>query len=281
LISLKYQFWILKTVNKTAEASGTLRSNYISEHELNQSLIHLEDEILNEKIREKNFIFILKAAYELGFYYYLKNDLIKMKTFFDFCIGKKSLLKESDLRLLYFTLNDLEDLLELIFTNGELNLEKNCSLKTLFTEENYKINDKNILLENRNNDDVEMIDNSIVKEDTEKIKLDGHITKMDIDNYKNIKEDNDRNDNNHNYQCCNLNDIYFLAETRNKEYNFNYINFSEEEKINQEFRNEIAVFFQKNTLYDDSQKALIEVFIIIIIIIITNLNSYFIRILIK
>jgi len=245
MISLKYQFWVLKTINKNAEATGILYSNYISQEELNQSLVHLEEEITKENFREKNFIFILKAAYELGFYYYLKNDFNKTKIFFDFCASKRALLKDTDTKLLYFRIEDLQDLLEVILpslADSDFEKENDEDLKELFYSETNESNNRKI---KNNNEDVVMLG---AEEDSLGNKK-ANSFKMDIENTQEqeFKRFSDKN--------------YFVDYDKidARTYQYEILNFHNEKNLSLKLRSEMNVFFDKNGIQSEAEKEIIEV----------------------
>jgi len=81
---LKYQLWVLMTINNEAKSSGDIKNLVqITNEEITQSLFNLEREILKEKISDKNIFLLIKASYELGFYNYIENNFEKMKIFKD------------------------------------------------------------------------------------------------------------------------------------------------------------------------------------------------------
>jgi hypothetical protein len=115
----------------------------ISNEELSQSIESLNKLINQGIINESSLpskIFLLKAAYELGYYYYLtsptanhsKNHLSKMKYYFNFCIAyldefrsNMNLTTNNNnnnniLKTIYFDKEDLEKLLKICeFPNND------------------------------------------------------------------------------------------------------------------------------------------------------------------
>ena len=58
---LKYQLWVLMTINNEAKSSGDIKNLVqITNEEITQSLFNLEREILKEKISDKNIYGIKK-----------------------------------------------------------------------------------------------------------------------------------------------------------------------------------------------------------------------------
>jgi len=246
MISLKYQFWVLKTVNKNAEVTGYLGSNYISQDELNQSLINLEEEILKERVRDKNYIFTVKAAYELGFYYYLKNNFEKMKIFFQFCLYKSNSLKEIDHKLLYFSLEDLEDLLTLLF-------HENKDLKNLFSDEK-EISIKDVFKSSREIKDTD------VKNDNNQSFYNNNLI---IENPKASVSEQEKFDVNmeieNQYREINKNLDFDLDAINKKFYKFKFLQYNTEDRIYERLKFNFSKFFEKNALSDEYKKALIDV----------------------
>lgn len=84
-IFLKFQFWVLKLMNKNIASTGEFNPvGPISSEELKESLEILSKEV--EKIESKKKL-LLKVAYELGTYYYLTNDYNRMKYYYELCIA--------------------------------------------------------------------------------------------------------------------------------------------------------------------------------------------------
>jgi hypothetical protein len=110
-IYLKFQFWVLKLMNKNLSATGDFNPVApISQEELKESIDTLSKEI--SKIEKSNIKrFLLKTAYELGTYYYLVNDYEKMKYNYDVCINYYDQCKSNQV---YFEKDSLIKLLRLI-----------------------------------------------------------------------------------------------------------------------------------------------------------------------
>jgi hypothetical protein len=90
LLFLKYQFWVLKVLNKQISSTGNTNPvDPITPEDVNQSLNHLINQVNINQYSEANPYLksmILKTAYELGYYYFLLNESQKLDFYFNFCI---------------------------------------------------------------------------------------------------------------------------------------------------------------------------------------------------
>ena len=112
---LKFQFWVLKVANKNI--SGEFNSPPIFPEEINQSIDVLCRLIMNNP-ESLNKCFILKTAYELGYYYYLTEDNEKMREYFSICLKGFSFDKaDQNFNTVYFNREDIE----LILNFNDLN----------------------------------------------------------------------------------------------------------------------------------------------------------------
>jgi hypothetical protein len=119
VLYLKFQFWVLKLMNRSIASTGDFSpASPISKEELSQSLETLQ-KLIDGGIEESRKIFHLKIAYELGYYYYLNDEIDMMKKYFTICIVN---CDEEGERSLYFTKANLEKLLAIIADEGNENL---------------------------------------------------------------------------------------------------------------------------------------------------------------
>lgn len=97
-IGLKFQFWILKTVNKILSIYGELETNpTISKEDLVLSLESL-NKVVNQEYfdssDEKVKCLIIKICYELGIYYYYKGLNDEMENKFNFLLNNINFFSE-------------------------------------------------------------------------------------------------------------------------------------------------------------------------------------------
>lgn len=254
MISLKSQFWVIKAVNKNAELTGNLENPNFSQDEINLSLMILENDVFKENPDEKKFIFILKAAYELGMYYYLHNNFNKMKTFFDFCIAKKQSLKS--LELIYFDIDDLNSLLQLYLSENkdDFHANKNDKINKGSQSLFYEIDN---LEEKICGNDVEML---VLQEDSENKKLESeseprYQSTQDNQAIANIDVEMSIGKNN----LTGENKILNIDKVDSSQYCYKIIDFSENNKIDQILKNDLINFFNKNNTLSVAEKSLVEV----------------------
>jgi hypothetical protein len=118
LVYNKYQFWVLKLMNKNISLTGDLSPlPPISNEELTQCLEFFEKKILDGSLNfnsQKNFW--VKVTYELGYFYYLENNNEKAINYFSLCLKEFENLSNdivlSSGNTIYFERQDVESLLK-------------------------------------------------------------------------------------------------------------------------------------------------------------------------
>jgi hypothetical protein len=117
ILFIKFQFWVLKLMNRNIALTGEFTpASPISSEEISQSIETLKKQIdLGfERLESNNKkVFLLKIAYELGYYYYLNNDVNLIQKYFEFCINYFDQLENTN-KTLYFEKENLLKLLNIV-----------------------------------------------------------------------------------------------------------------------------------------------------------------------
>lgn len=118
-ISLKYQFWTLKTQNHLLSTNGTFDANHtISKEEFEQNFNNLNSVVNQNEYdnsEEKVKCLLLKIAYEIGLYYYYIGNYNEMEMKFTFLLQNIALFSdEYKHSKFYFTEDKVKNLLSYI-----------------------------------------------------------------------------------------------------------------------------------------------------------------------
>ncbi len=136
-VYIKFQFWVLKLMNKNISITGEINPiPPISSEELNQSIDSLIKKLNNFNNNSPQKCFLLKVSYELGYYFYLTNDLEKMKYNLNLCSNNMDYeAKDTNFNTIYFDRSELISLIRICdryeFLMGDNiyeNLEENVDM---------------------------------------------------------------------------------------------------------------------------------------------------------
>jgi hypothetical protein len=121
-------------MNRSIATTGDFSpASPISKEELSQSLESLHKLLNNTTELTNRKVFILKTSYELGYYYYLNDDIALTTKYFNICINN---CDEEDEKCLYFTKANLKKLLDVIGNEGAVSITAATDIEMSVRDDN-------------------------------------------------------------------------------------------------------------------------------------------------
>ena len=175
-INNKYYFWMLKLTNQNFSSINEIKDTILVEKEVRESINNLItyinniDDVIYDNKKQNEQLFIIKILYELGLYFYFKNEeknsykfLNSLINYYNKYIQKYSAdINNDENKIFYFDIQDVKALVNYYENKKNKNKESNMVIER---NENINIfNDEDIInCEKIVNEDFDMYKNGINK----------------------------------------------------------------------------------------------------------------------